>query len=178
MHTCRFIFRVAEDGIRSLAASLPSIAANPEDREARSEALYGGWIGGMVLATVGMALHHKLCHALGGKCNLPHAETHAVVLPYAVAYNASATDSAMRAIAGALGHPDAHPSEVAGLLYDFERRFQIPSSLKELGMQASDLDEVAELVTTDSFYNPRMPKRSEIRRLLELAFRGERPELG
>ncbi|MBX5436007.1 MAG: maleylacetate reductase [Alicyclobacillaceae bacterium] len=171
----RFIFQMAEDGIRALATSLPRIAKNPADLEARSEALYGAWIGGMILGTVGMALHHKLCHVLGGTCNLPHAETHAVVLPYAVAYNAPKAEAAMRAIGRALGHPDASPADVPSLLYDFERALNIPASLKELGMQESDIDTVAELATKNPYYNPRVPERAEIRELLRLAYHGERP---
>jgi alcohol dehydrogenase class IV len=59
------------------------------DLGARSECLYGAWLCGAVLGTVGMALHHKLCHVLGGTWNLPHAETHTLVLPHTLAYNRS-----------------------------------------------------------------------------------------
>ena len=75
----------------------------PGDLDARSRALYGAWLGGVSLGAVGMALHHKLCHTLGGTFNLPHAETHTVVLPHAVAYNAAAAPEAMDRIARALG---------------------------------------------------------------------------
>ena len=68
----------------------------------RGNALYGAWLCGTVLASVEMALHHKLCHTLGGSFNLPHAETHTVVLPHALAYNAKATPEAMGRIARAL----------------------------------------------------------------------------
>jgi maleylacetate reductase len=54
-----------------------------------------------------MALHHKLCHTLGGSFDLPHAETHAGVLPHATAYNASDAPEAMRVVAEALGTGDA-----------------------------------------------------------------------
>ncbi|KKY15219.1 putative maleylacetate [Diplodia seriata] len=81
---------LALEGVRSLAAALPTIVANPSDLPARSAALYGAWLCGTALGSVGMALHHKLCHALGGTLDLPHAATHTVVLPHALAYNASA----------------------------------------------------------------------------------------
>jgi alcohol dehydrogenase class IV len=76
----------AEEGVAALARALPKILDAPRDHEARSEALYGAWLCGVCLGTVGMALHHKLCHALGGSFGLPHAETHAIVLPHAAAY--------------------------------------------------------------------------------------------
>ncbi len=92
---------MAEEGIAALARALPRITRNRGDREARSGALYGAWLCGVCLGTVGMALHHKLCHALGGSFGLPHAETHAIVLPHATAYNASAAPAAMARRAGA-----------------------------------------------------------------------------
>ncbi|MDQ3261474.1 MAG: maleylacetate reductase, partial [Pseudomonadota bacterium] len=79
---------MAEESIRVLANALPKIMRNTKDITARSEAQYGAWLAGASLGAVGMALHHKLCHTLGGSFNLPHAETHTIVLPHAVAYNA------------------------------------------------------------------------------------------
>ena len=72
-----------------------AMVKQPGNMDARSRALYGAWLGGVSLGAVGMALHHKLCHTLGGTFNLPHAETHTVVLPHAVAYNAEAAPEAM-----------------------------------------------------------------------------------
>jgi maleylacetate reductase len=93
----------AEEGIEALARALPRISEDPRDRESRSDALYGAWLCGVCLGTVGMALHHKLRHALGGSFGLPHAETHAIVLPHAAAYNALAAPAAMARVARALG---------------------------------------------------------------------------
>src|SRR3546814_20136018 len=90
------------EGIRVLTGALPVIIANPADVEARAQALYGAWLCGTCLGQVGMALHHKICHTLGGLCDLPHAETHSIILPHAMAYNHVATDSLTR-IARALG---------------------------------------------------------------------------
>jgi maleylacetate reductase len=75
----------AIEGIRALKDALPRIVAKPDDADARSRALYGSWLCGTVLGTVGMALHHKLCHTLGGSFDLPHAETHAILLPHSAA---------------------------------------------------------------------------------------------
>jgi len=163
---------LAEEGIRVLSASLPAILADPHDMEARSEALYGAWLAGTVLGSVGMALHHKLCHVLGGSFNLPHAKTHALILPYAIAYNASYAPGAMRAIVRALG---ADIDDAAGVLFDLARSLRIPASLAELGMKEKDLDKVAELVTQNPYYNPRPLDRQEIRQVLMQAYAGVRP---
>jgi maleylacetate reductase len=161
---------MAEEGIRALSASLPLIVANPANLEARAEALYGAWLGGAVLGMVGMALHHKLCHVLGGTFNLPHAELHTVVLPHATAYNAKAAPEAMRRIAHALGTESA-----AQGLYDLEVRLGTPRSLAALGMKYENLDRAVELATLSPYYNPRPPTREGIRALLEDAFEGRWP---
>ncbi|RYY95877.1 MAG: maleylacetate reductase, partial [Comamonadaceae bacterium] len=90
---------MAKEGIRAVARALPAIKLRANDVDARGDALYGAWLCGTVLGNVGMALHHKLCHTLGGSFGLPHAETHTIVLPHALAYNAAAAPEAMRHIA-------------------------------------------------------------------------------
>src|SRR5258705_12303292 len=89
---------MAEEGIRALSQGMPMLAKNPHDPDGRSACLYGAWLCGSVLGTSGMALHHKLCHVLGGSWNLPHAETHTIVLPHAVAYSYDAAPEAMQRI--------------------------------------------------------------------------------
>jgi maleylacetate reductase len=83
---------IAVEGIRALKHALPAIVNAPQDGPARAQALYGSWLCGMVLGTVGMALHHKLCHTLGGSFDMPHADAHAVLIPYTAAYNGAAAD--------------------------------------------------------------------------------------
>jgi alcohol dehydrogenase class IV len=162
---------MAEEGIRALAASLPEIVKHPGNLEARTGALYGAWLAGVSLGSVGMALHHKLCHTLGGSFHLPHAETHTVVLPYAVAYNASAAPEAIERVARALGVRSA-----AQGLYDFAKSLGAPVSLQELGMTRDQLDRAADLAVQNAYYNPRPVTRDGIRALLEQAFEGRRPQ--
>lgn len=166
---------LAEDGIRALAASLPKILADPNDLNARSDAQYGCWLGGTALGSVGMALHHKLCHTLGGSYNLPHAETHTVILPHVISYNATYAPEAMRAMARALG---TDVNNVAGRLFDLIMSLGVSTSLAEIGMQEEDLDQAAKLATQNPYYNPRPIDEDSIRQLLESAFRGKRPVQG
>jgi hypothetical protein len=130
---------IAAEGIRALALALPTIVIAPRDREARANALYGAWLCGTCLGAVGMALHHKLCHTLGGSFDLPHAETHTAVLPHATAYNAPATPEAMRVIAEALGTTDAP----CGLYY-LASRLGAKMALKDLGFPEDGIDRAAE----------------------------------
>jgi maleylacetate reductase len=161
---------MAEDGIRAFAHGLPAIVKNPKDLEARSECLYGAWLCGAVLGAVGMALHHKLCHVIGGTWNLPHAETHTVVLPHALAYNADAAPDAMRRVERGLGAPHA-----AQGVYDLMKTLGAPLALKDIGMKEAELDRAAELATTAPYFNPRPIDRQGIRALLDNAFFGRRP---
>ena len=77
----------AAEGIRSLAAGLPKVVADPMDLDGREHALYAAYLSATAFASAGSGLHHKICHVLGGKYNLPHAQTHATVLPYVLAFN-------------------------------------------------------------------------------------------
>lgn len=152
---------MAEEGIRALTAALPK-----NDHEG---ALYGAWLCGTVLGSVSMALHHKLCHVLGGSFNLPHAETHTIILPHATAYNVNSTE-AMTRITRILGSHTA-----AQGLFDLARSLGANMALKDIGMKEQDLDRAAELAAANPYPNPRPIQREAIRALLNNAFHGRRP---
>jgi alcohol dehydrogenase class IV len=157
---------LAEEGIRALAKALRVLVTNPRDPQARSEALYGAWLAGTTIATTSVALHHKLCHVLGG-LGLPHAETHAVVLPHAVRYNQAAAPEAMARIARALGVPDA-----ARGIYDLEQAIGLPTSLAALGMKEADVERAARLAAATPYPNPRKVEYEPVLALLRSAFEG------
>ncbi|RZA10580.1 MAG: maleylacetate reductase, partial [Lysobacteraceae bacterium] len=161
---------MAEEGIAALGRALPGIRANASDLNARGDALYGAWLCGTVLGSVGMSLHHKLCHTLGGSFNLPHAETHTIVLPHALAYNAAAAPVAMQRIARALGRDHA-PSAV----FDLAKDNGAPVALRDIGMKAEDLDRACEIAMQNQYPNPRALERGAIRQLLQDAWEGSRP---
>jgi alcohol dehydrogenase class IV len=161
---------LAEQAIAALAGALPAIVADPADRAARSDALYGAWLCGVCLGAVGMALHHKLCHVLGGSFNLPHAETHTVVLPHALAYNAPAAPEAVARVARALGAASA-----ATGLYELAGAIGAPRSLAAIGMPPEGLDRAADLAVQNAYWNPRPVERAAIRELLERAYAGDPP---
>ncbi|KDP85070.1 Maleylacetate reductase [Cupriavidus sp. SK-3] len=164
---------MAEEGIRALASAIPRICEVPSDLDARADCLYGAWLCGSVLGSVGMALHHKLCHTLGGSFNLPHAETHTVVLPHAMAYNAGAAPEAMARIRRALG--SEHISAARGL-HDLAARHGAVTALRDIGMKREDLDRAAEIALANPYWNPRPIESAPIRELLQAAFEGTRPD--
>jgi len=162
---------IAEQGIRAFVEGLPRVVADPGDLPGRTRCLQGAWYCGMVLGAVGTALHHKLCHVLGGSFDLPHSETHTIVLPHALAYNREAAPKAMETIAAALGTTDASQG-----VYDFIVRLGGPIALKDIGMRESDLDRAATLATDAPYWNPRSADQASIRQLLEDAYHGRRPD--
>lgn len=161
---------LAAEGIRALARSLPVVVGEPNNLEARADALYGAWLGGTVLGGVGMAIHHKLCHTLGGSFNLPHAEVHTVILPHAAAYNQEAVPDAMRRVAEALGAKSAPQG-----IYDLSLRIGAPVALKDIGMPLDGLGRAAKIATQNPYYNPRPVEYAGVRKLLEDAYYGRRP---
>jgi maleylacetate reductase len=161
---------MAEESVRALSRALPIVVRHPADLAARSDALYGAWLAGIVLGTAAMGLHHKLCHTLGGTFNLPHAEVHTVILPHAIAYNRDFAPDAMRRAALALGADDA-----ARGAYDLAVSLGAKTSLAELGMPHEGLDRAADLAVQNQYPNPRPLEREAIRQLLENAFHGVRP---
>ena len=160
---------MAEEGIRALASALPRVMENPKDIEARSDALYGAWLAGCTISTTSIALHHKLCHVLGGSFNLPHAETHSIVLPHAVRYNESAAE-AMRRIERALGARDA-----AAAIYDLEKKLRLPLRLADIGMKEQDLERAARIAADAPYPNPRKVEYAPVLELLRHAYEGVRP---
>lgn len=161
---------MAMAGIDALASSLPRIKNDLHDVDARATALYGAWLCGTVLGQVSMGLHHKLCHTLGGTFNLPHAETHAVMLPHVLAYNQAHASAAMQSIATAL-----HADNAASGLYHLGISIGAPRTLCEIGMPESGLDLAADLAVKASYPNPRALEWDPIRALLQRAFDGAPP---
>jgi maleylacetate reductase len=169
--------RTAEEGIRALAASLPVVVREPTNLEARSEMLYAAWLAGWTLGNARMAIHHKICHALGGTFNLPHAPTHSAVLPYAAAANAQAAPAAMASIERALVAAGLEVDHVPGALWDLRRAVGAPEALAPLGLSPDDIDAIAEIVVAARPDDPEPVDLDLVRGILDAAMAGARPGL-
>ena len=161
---------MAEEGAAALLGALPRLKIRLDDITARSEALYGAWICGTCLGAVAMGLHHKLCHTLGGTFGLPHAETHAVILPHALAYNLDAAPEARWRLSRVLGDPDP-PSALIALAAGLDA----PLALRELGMPEAGLEQAADIAVQNAYANPRPLDHGELLALLRRAWAGEPP---
>ena len=161
---------LAIQGLKDLAQGMPKVVQAPDDLDARALTQRGAWACGTVLGRVGMALHHKLCHTLGGTFDLPHADTHAIILPHAIAYNARAAADQLAPITEVLGGENAGRA-----LYDFGKSLGAPLALKSLGVTEADLDHAADLAVQKPYPNPQPVTREDIRALLQSAWAGDVP---
>jgi len=160
---------MAVEGLRALRDALPGLVTDPTDRDARDAALYGAWLCGTVLGGVGMSIHHKLCHTLGGSLDLPHAETHAILLPHTIAFVEEGAPQALAPVAALFG------GRAGRGLHAFASRLGAPTRLADLGVAESALDDAATRATANPYWTPRPLDRAAIRALLQRAWSGEAP---
>jgi alcohol dehydrogenase class IV len=161
----------AAEGIRSLSHALLEIKQDPESLSARASAQYGAWLCAMCLGSTKMGLHHKMCHAVGGALSLSHAETHTVVLPRALAYNAPAVPTALRIIGEALPFGDG--DAVRGL-HMLVEELGLPNGLHQIGMKESDVSVIVEQMMASGFENPVPLELEKVERLTRACFEGAR----
>lgn len=188
---------LALEGARVLNLALRGIVADPEDLDAREQALYGCYLAAVSFASAGSGLHHKICHVLGGTFNLPHAQTHATVLPYVLAFNAPAVPELAVRLAAALGRaPSAagedpatamlhglpvaegdHPAAVAvDALRALCRAVDAPSRLADYGFTAAGIPEAAgRILEVAPASNPVTVTQENITDLLTEALTGAAP---
>lgn len=164
---------MAVESIKHLKSSLPKIMKNPLNILARKNALYGSWLAGVCLGSVGMSIHHKICHTLGGTFNLPHSQIHAIMLAYSVQYNRNADIQAMDMLVDVMGVKNR---EELGLeIYRLNEESGIELSLKKLGLPKEGPTIVAKTICKSPYYNPREYNFDELESLLKRAYQGIPP---
>jgi maleylacetate reductase len=167
---------LAAEGIRSLAAGLPKVVADPMDLDGREHALYAAYLSAAAFASAGSGLHHKICHVLGGKYNLPHAQTHATVLPYVLAFNGPAAPEAERRIATALNGTGFGGAALDGLVA-LGQELNAPHALADYGFTEDSIAEAAEAILPSvPPSNPRPVTAEDLRALLRAAWSGSDPK--
>ena len=161
---------LAIDGLKAFWDALPAVVQNPSDLEAREMTLRGAHACGAVLGQVGMALHHKLCHTLGGSFDLPHADTHAIILPHATHFNAAAVPDLLASVGEIFG------GAPGPALWHFAKSLGAPLALRDLGVSEADLDRAADIALSKPYWNPREITKPTIRDLLQRAWSGDPPD--
>jgi maleylacetate reductase len=162
------VLTLAEEAVRLIGAALPRLKADARDLPARTDALYGAWLAAAFRTPVGLS--HTLAQRVRQNFGTDHARTHAVVLPYAVAFNRPAAPAATERLARAL-----RTSEPAQALYDINRACGLATGLKDIGLREADIPRAVEIVAARTFPNPRRPTTEDIHRLVRQAYAGEPP---
>ena len=164
------ITKFATQGLKTFAHALPKVLTAPDDLASREETLRGAYACGAVLGGAKMALHHKLCHTLGGSFDLPHAETHAIVLPHSIHYNEQAVANLLAPVRAIFA------GSTAGVaLWEFAKSLDAPMALRDLGLQEADLDRATDIALSKPYWNPREITADGIRALLQNAWSGDAP---
>jgi maleylacetate reductase len=162
---------LAAEGISALAAGLPAIISDPSGLDGREQALYGAYLSAVSFASAGSGMHHKICHVLGGSYNMPHAQTHAIILPHVLAFNAPFAPQAAERITAAFGSPDA----VTGL-NALRKLLGAPSALKDYGFEMANIPAaVSMILPVIPANNPRAVTAQNLTELLTAAFHGSTP---
>lgn len=171
------------EGARSLARGLSAVVERPHDIAGREDCLYGAYLSAVAFASAGSGMHHKICHVLGGAYDLPHAPTHAVVLPHVLAYNADAVPDAASRLAQALGMSSASaksaPAQSAvDALEDLRTRLSAPRTLAEIGLAEQVLpDATRKCLAHIPDSNPVPVTEASLGGLLHAAWAGDAPAL-
>lgn len=163
------VVSMASESFGVFRDALPRLANDPTNAEARGETLYAAWLCSTALGYVSMGLHHKLCHTIGGAANAPHADTHAIMLPHTIGFNAGAVADLLQPISDAFGQSPGRS------LFEFAASIQAPTRLADLGVTEAQLDRIADLAVENPYENPRPFDRSDIRQLLQDAWSGNEP---
>jgi alcohol dehydrogenase class IV len=163
--------QLALTGIDMLYSALTRLADAPTDLQARTKAAYGATIGGLMVSSVGIGMHHRICHVLGGRFEVPHGESNCVVLPYVLAYNASAIQEAFKRMELMMG---THP---AVALQRLVRKLGAPVSLAELDVPAASLAAIAAESVHHIDHNPLPVDEPAVLALLQAGWAGHEPSV-
>jgi len=165
---------LAGEGIRALAAGLPTVAADPSDLGGREQSLYGAYLAAVAFTSAGSGLHHKICHVLGGMFDLPHAQTHAVVLPHVLTFNAPNAPVAERRIGDAFTAASGEEVGAIAGLRALRHQVHAPRALRDYGMPQDGIAKaVGPIVAAAPANNPTPVTPESVTSLLRAAWSGQ-----
>jgi maleylacetate reductase len=162
---------MASEGIRALNIGIQQVVKDPQGLPGRERALYGAYLSAVSFASAGSGLHHKICHVLGGTFDLPHAQTHATVLPYVLAFNQEHAPEAAERIAAAF-----RADEALSGLQQLRTAVSAPTSLADYGFTEAGIATAVEIILGNvPANNPRDVTEENLTELLTAALHGHDP---
>lgn len=163
---------MASSAITRIAVNLARACEEPENLEVRAAVMRGSYQAATVHGSAGMAMGQHMLSLLVSELGLPYAQAHCVLLPHVVAFNAGIATRASQAIGRALGSRDP-----AAALFDLALIVDAPTRLDRLGIDPSDVKEIAAKLSLVRFDNPRRASANELEALLHDARLGRRPSV-
>lgn len=139
---------LALEGARALNLAMRAITMDPEGLDGREQALYGCYLAAVAFASAGSGLHHKICHVLGGTFDLPHAETHAVILPHVLRLNGPAVPDLDERLTAALSGSRAPGRTAIDALLALNDEVGAPTGLGDYGFATADIPEAVDRILT------------------------------
>ena len=134
-------------GIGLIARYLPRAVEDARDLEALSNVQVAACLSGMGVYSAWTGIHHAIVHVVGGRYKAPHAEIHALMLPYAMRWNLDATIEAHARMAREIGIEAADQAALAAAVpeyvYGMNRRMRLPLKLRDLGVPRDGLKQLA-----------------------------------
>jgi alcohol dehydrogenase class IV len=162
---------IAIEGLRLGAANLARAVASPKDLEARGAMLMCSMMGAIAFQK-GLGLVHSTAHALGTVADLHHGLANAVMIDHALAFNVETVPGRFALMARTVGIDDVTPEGFLRWLAELKAEIEMPRSLVDTTVDASDLDRLADVAIEDSCHlnNPRPVTRDDFERIFVEAF--------
>ena len=181
---------LAEKAIEIVYKFLPIAYEDGTNKLAREKMHNASCIAGMAFTNAFLGINHSIAHKLGGDFHIAHGKANAIILPYVIKYNSSKptkfvsfpkyeyfiADEKYANIARRLGLKANTTEEGVKSLIDaiveLNKKLNIPSSLKELGIDEKEFLANVDLLADKAFSdqcttaNPRLPLVTELKQIL------------
>lgn len=166
-----------------IAGSIRTAVWQGSSIEARTNMALGSYLAGIAIANAGTGAVHALAYPLGSRFGTSHGISNSVMFAHVSEANAPAVLAKFATLAGALGakvdrmsvreSAAAYVREITSIVLDVG----LPGSLAELGVQASDIDQLALDAAKQTRLlnnNPRALSHESISTIYRKALSGER----
>lgn len=170
---------IALGAIKLIVKALPKAYANPSSLQAREDMATASLMAGMAFGNAGVGAVHALAYPLGGRFNIAHGVSNALLLPYVMEWNKLACVERMRDIADAMGVRVAHLSDrdaadlAVKAMADLCAAVEIPSGLRSFNVPEDAISAMAEEASKiDRLMrnNPRKLTAADIEKIYRAAY--------
>jgi alcohol dehydrogenase class IV len=134
-------------GIGLIARYLPRAVADSADLEALNHVQVAACLSGMGVYSAWTGIHHAIVHVIGGRYKAPHAEIHALMLPYGMRWNLDAVERHYLRMAREIGIETANEKALAAAVpeyvYGMNQKMGLPLKLRDLGVPRDGLKQLS-----------------------------------